>query len=221
MQHSLSPQTEYLKRNERLWMRPGRLYIPAWQFSGLDYETTTATDIKSMSTGAANDTSVAEINSSGITAVNFTANLNALDHFMAIPADMDLSFPVYFSVVWTANNVAGSVTWDVRYKPYVTGVTVLGAAVAATATSKTITASAMPAVAFTIVTSAEGRLNGGVWPENTEYVQLGVIRSTTTTITTASFLGLNIRYTRKLLQYGSMKAEAKPATYIASEKFAD
>jgi len=221
MQHSLSPQTEFLKRNERLWMRPGRLYIPAWQFSGLDYETTTATDIKSIATGAANDTAVVEINTSGVTAVNFTADLNSLSHFMAIPADCDLSFPIYFSVVWTANNVAGSATMAVKYKAFIANSTVLGAAVAATALDKTIALKAMAAVAFTVMTTAEGRIDGGRLPDTTEYLQLDVARTTAATITTVSFLGLNMRYTRKLLQYGSMKAEAKAATYIASEKFAD
>jgi hypothetical protein len=52
-----------------------------------------------------------------------------------------------------------------------------------------------------------------------EYLQLGVVRTAATTITSALFIGLNIRYTRKFFQYGSMRQEAKPATYIASDKF--
>jgi hypothetical protein len=216
----MSPQTEYLKRNERLWMRPGRLYIPAWQFSGIDYETTTATDLKSIATGAANDTSVVEINTSGVTAVNFTADLNSLSHFMAIPADMDLSLPIYFSVVWTANNTSGSATMAVKYKVFVADTTVLGSAVAAVALDKTIALKNMAGVAFTTMVTTEGRIDGGRLGENTEYLQLDVSRVSVATITTVSFLGLNIRYTRKFLQYGSMKAEAKPNTYIASEKVA-
>jgi hypothetical protein len=68
--------------------------------------------------------------------------------------------------------------------------------------------------------TTEGRIDGGRLGENTEYLQLDVSRVSVATITVVSFLGLNIRYTRKFLQYGSMKAEAKPNTYIASEKVA-
>jgi len=209
-----------IKHDKELLWRPGRLYIPAWQFSGLDYETTTATDVKSMGTGAANDTSVIEINTSGVTAVNMTANLNSLEHFMAVPYDMDLTRPIYFSVVWTANNTSGSVTWDILYKPYIANTTVIGTAVSATALSKTIGAHTMAGVAFTVMVTPEGRLNGGTLPDTTEYLQLGVVRTTVATITTASFFGLNIRYTPKRMQGNTgMFNPAKPATYIQSNKY--
>ena len=93
--------------------RPGRIFIPAWNFAGLDYEITTATDIKSMGTGAANDTSVIEINTSGVTAVNMTANLNSLETFLMMPGDLDIQMNIYFRGWWTAINTSGSVTWDV------------------------------------------------------------------------------------------------------------
>lgn len=211
-----------IKHDKELLWRPGRLYIPAWQFSGLDYEVTTATDLKSMGTGAANDTSVIEINSSGITAVNMAANANSLEHFMAIPYDVDLTYPLFFSVVWTANNTSGSVTWDVLYKPFIANTTVLGTAVSATVLSKAIGVHTMAGVAFTVMVSPEGRLNGGVLPDTTEYVQLGVVRTTVVTITTASFLGLNIRYTPKRMQGNTgMLMPAKPARYIGSNKYAN
>lgn len=218
MQHNMNPQNEFLKRNEQLWMRPGRLYIPAWQFSGIDYETTTATDLKSMGTGAANDTAVAEQNTSGVTGVSFGANANSLEHFLAIPPDMDLSHPIYFSVVWVGGTGSSTVTWTVLYKTYIANSTTLGAAPAATALSAAIAADTN-GTAFQLMVTNEGRLNGGALADTTEFLQLGVVRTAASAV--PILLGLNIRYTRKLLQYGSMKAEAKPATYIASEKYAN
>jgi len=211
-----------LKHDSHVVWRPGRIYIPAWQFAGLDYEITTATDIKSMSTGAANDTSIIEINTSGVTALNLTANANAVDHFMAIPGDMDLSQPLYFSVVWTANNTSGSATMAVLYKPYVKDTTVLGSAPAATALSTAIPLKNMAGVAFTVMVTDEGKLNGGVLPETTEYLQLGVSRTTVATITTVSFIGLNIRYTPKRF-WGpdGMGHEAKAPTFIGGKTYAN
>jgi hypothetical protein len=209
-----------LKHDSQVIWRPGRIYIPAWQFSGLDYEVTTATDLKSMGTGAANDTSVIEINTSGITAVNLTANANSLEHFMAVPGDMDLTQPIYFSVVWTANNTSGSATMAVLYKPFIKDTTVLGTAVSATALSTAIPLKNMAGVAFTIMVTDEGKLNGNVLPETTEYLQLGVVRTTVATITTVSFIGLNIRYSpRRFWGPEGMGHEAKPPVFIAGKTY--
>lgn len=204
---------------EMLW-RPARIYIPAWQFSGLDYEATTATDIKSIGTGAANDTAIVEINTSGVTAINMTAAANSVDHLMIVPADMDISKNIYFRVYWTANNTSGTTTWAVAYKKYVAGTTVLGTAVAATALDKVILVQTMAATAYTIMQTGEGILKPAVTPiaENVELLQLDVALEALATITTASFLGLEIRYTPKRM-WGpdGMLAEAKPKTYIASK----
>lgn len=200
--------------------RPGRIYIPAWSFAGLDYEVTTATDIKSMGTGAANDTSIIEINTSGVTAINMTANANSVETFIMIPFDLDIQKNIYFRVWWTANNTSGSVTWDVLYKPYIPDTTVLGTAVSATALTTAIGADTMAGVAFTMMRSPEGILGAGVLPETTEALQLGVVRTTVATITTASFLGLEIRYSpRRLRGPDGMAREAKSPTSIASKHY--
>lgn len=211
---------ELIKRDSLMWWRPGRIYIPAWQFSGLDYEITTATDIKSMGTGAANDTAIAEINTSGVTGLTMGANANSVEHFMAVPYDMDLSRPIHFSAVWTANNTSGSVTWAVLYKAFVANSTVLGSAPAATALSSAIPLDPMAGVAFTVMVTDEGRIYGGTLADNVEYLQIGVVRSAAVTITSAIFLGLNIRYTPRRLMYDPMTLEAKAPTYIASSKYA-
>ena len=200
--------------------RPGRLYIPAWSFAGLDYEITTAVDIKSMSTGAANDTAIVEINTSGITAMNFTANLNALDTLIMLPFDMDIQKNIYFRIWWTANNTSGSVTWDVLYKSFIPGTTVLGTAVSATALTTAIGAQTMAATAFTVMRTPEGILGAGTLLETCEALQLGVVRTTAATITTASFLGLELRYSpRRLRGPDGMAREAKNPVAIAAKQY--
>lgn len=208
------------KHDSAFVWRPRSIYIPAWQFSGLDYEATTATDIKSMGTGAANDTAIAEINTSGVTAVNMTANANSLEHFLALPFDLDIQKNIYFRVWWTANNTSGSVTWDVLYKVFNPDTTVLGTAVSATALTSAIGADNMASVAYTVMRSPEGILAGGTLADTTQALQLGVVRTTATTITTASFLGLEIRYTPRCL-YGpdGMLMEARPPVTNTSKQY--
>jgi hypothetical protein len=200
-----------------LW-RPARIYIPAWQFQGLDYETTTTTDIKSIGTGSGNDSQIKNVNTSGVSGIGMTANATSVEHFMAIPGDLDISRPMYFRVYWTANNSSGSVTWDILHKPYVAGTTVVGTAKAAVVLSKAIGAHSMAGVAYTLMQTPEGRLNGGVLTEAQEVLQLAVVRTTAATITEAFFLGLEIRYSpRRLDSLSGMRNEAKASTYIGGK----
>lgn len=202
---------------EMLW-RPGRIYIPAWQFTGLDYEATTATDIKSMGTGAANDTAITEINTSGVTGISMGANANSVETLIQIP-DLDKNFNIYFCIWWTANNTSGTCTWDVLYKKFVADTTVLGSAVSATTLSTAIGADTMAGVAYTLMRSPEGVLVGGTLDDNVEVLQLGVVRTNVTTITTPYFVGLGIRYTPKRLQGQGSLIPAKPALYAGSNKY--
>ncbi len=208
-----------IKSDKELLWRPERVYIPAWHFQGLDYETTTTTDIKSVGVGAGNDLAIAEVNTSNVTGVAFGANADTLEHFLLLPTHLDKAFPVYFRVWWTANNTSGSVTWDVLYKSYVANSTVLGSGAATTALSTAIGANNMAGVAFTVMRTAEGKLNGGTLADNVEALQLSVKRTAATTVTSAIFLGLELRYTPKRLQGQGALVEAKPALYISSNKY--
>jgi hypothetical protein len=223
MNQPTSPSNDFLKRNEKLWLRPGRIYIPAWQFSGLEYEATTAADIKSGGTGTPSDVNmnITEVNTSGITGINFTTVDNSINHLMEFPCDMDMTYPLYASVYWTANNTSGSTEWVLFYKTYQAGSTALGSAEAASTFSKVIGAQTMAGVAYTLMRTPEARLNGGAFADNKELLQIKVQMHALVTITTTIFIGLALRYTRKMLQYGSMRTEAKPATYFLSDKYAD
>ena len=203
-----------------MW-RPGRIYIPAWQLAGLDYEATGAADIKSIGTGtpSASNLNFAEINTSGITGIQMTTAANSVNHLMEIPADMDLNYPIYVSVYWTANNTSGSVDWNLAYKAFAPNSTVLGSGEAATAFSSDPAAHTMAGVAYTLMRTPEGRINGGALADTTELIQLAIIMNALVTITTVFLVGIAIRYTPHRLYAGSMSTEAKAPTYIGGQKY--
>mgnify|MGYP001453194004 CR=1 FL=1 len=207
---------EKFKRDEQFWWRPGRVYIPAWQFAGLDYDTGGATtDIKSVGAGGGGTSlRVTEVSTFNMTAVSFDANADTLEHFMTMPGDIDLTYPIYFRVHWTANNTSGSVTWDVLYKPYVLNSTVLASPT--TALDATLGAHTMAGVAFTLMSTPEGRIYANKMDKNVEAIGLAVKRTAATTVTSALFLGLEMRYTPHRLYYGSMIKEAKAPSFIAA-----
>lgn len=212
-----------LKHDKEILWKPGRIYIPAWQFSGLDYEATTAADIKSVGTGTPSDVNlnIGEVNTSGITGINFTTADNSINTLIETPADLDIAHPIYTRVFWTANNTSGSVDWEMFYKVFIAGTTVLGSAEAATAFDGVGAAQTMAGVAYTLMRTPTMRINGNKIPDTTDMIQFKVQMHALVTITSVAFIGLGIRYTPKRLQGNTgMLMPAKPATYIASNKYA-
>lgn len=201
--------------------RPGRKYIPAWQLAGLAYEATTGNAIKSIGTGTPSATNlcVVEVNTSGVTGINMQTADNSVCHLMEVPADMDPAYPLYAKVYWTANNVAGSTDWELFYKAFKPGTTVLGTAEAATAFTRVGAAQTMAAVAYTLMATPEMYVKGGSLADSTELIQLTVQMHALVTITTVFLIGVSLRYTPKRLLGTGMLHEAKPATYITSNKY--
>lgn len=210
-----------IKTDKEILWRPGRLYIPATSFAGLVYEATATAGIKSAGTGTATGANLltTEVNTSGIAGLAMTTAANSVSHLMEIPADLDLAFPLYAQVYWTANNTSGSTDWRVLYKPYIAGTTVLGTAEAATAPGVVGAAQTMAAVAYTVMRTPNMKIFGNILPDTTEMLQLNVVMNALVTITTTFFLGLALRYTPKRLGNGDNMTEAKPALYIGSQKF--
>lgn len=215
----MPPVNPPLENDSSFLWRPKRLYIPAWQFAGLDYETTTATDIKSIGVGSGNDMTIGEVNSSNVTGLFMGANADTVETLITVPGDMDFKFPICFRVWWTANNTSGSVLWKVFYKTHIANSTVIGTGTAATALDKVIVAKTMAGVAYTAMVTEDGYINGNKLGDSVEMLQLSVENDTMTTITTSIFLGLEIRYTPRRMKWGSMINESKPNTYIASKLF--
>ena len=194
--------------------RPGYIYIPAVNFSGLDYETTTATDMKSVDGQAANTTSVGEVSTFGITGVTMTTGTDRLNHLMKLPWDLDPGKNIYISCDWCANTTSTSeaVTWLVTYRAMQANVTALAAAT--TALDKVIGSDAHPAAtAYTYAQSPEGILKGGTLSRATDGIIWRVEMNTEDLSGSVIFLGLNIRYSpRRLRGPDGMAAEAKAPT---------
>lgn len=208
------------KDADMIW-RPKRIYIPAWQFSGLDYETTTATDIKSVGAGTGNDMAIAEVNSSNVTGITLGANADTVEHLMEVPYDMDLARKVFFKVYWVANNTSGSITWDVLYRPFIVGTTVLDNT-ALTACDTTPGAQTYAGTAYTVMGTPDAVINANTLALTTELLQLQVKRTANSTITAPIFLGLSIRYTpKKLAGTDGMRHAAKAPTYILGKTYAN
>jgi hypothetical protein len=208
--------------DQNISWRPGRIYIPAWQLAGIGYEATGAANIKSIGTGTPSSTNLitAEINTSGITAINMTTTDNSVCHLMEVPADLDLKYPIYASVYWTANNTSGSCDWELFYKVFVPGATVLGSAEAATAMDRVGAAQTMAGVAYTLMRTPEMAIYGSKLPKNTELIQWTIQMHALVTITTVSLVGLAIRYTPRRMAYtDGMASEAKAPTYLASNVY--
>jgi len=199
--------------------RPGRIYIPAWQFSGLDYEATTATDIKSIDSQAANTTSMGEVSTFGITGLTMTTATDRVNHLMQMPYDLDPQKNIYLSTYWCANTTSTSeaVTWLVTYLPLQANVTTLAAAT--TALDTVIGSDTHPvATAYTLAQSPEGIIKGGTIAPSTDAIIWRVEMGTETLTGSAIFLGLCIRYSpRRLRGNDGMGHEAKaPAAVIGS-----
>lgn len=216
---SIHPSRHYSDRGFE-W-RPGYIYIPAVNFSGLDYETTTATDLKSVDGQAANTTSVGEVSTFGITGVTMTTGTDRLNHLMKLPYDLDPSKNIYVSCDWCANTTSTSeaVTWLVTYKTLQANVTALSAAT--TALDKVIGSDTHPvATAFTYAESPEGVIKAGTISRATDGIIWRVEMNTETLTGSVIFLGLNIRYSpRKLRGQDGMAAEAKRSTARAGSQY--
>jgi len=202
--------------------RPGHIYIPAASFSGLDYETTSATDIKSIDSQAANTTSIGEVSTFGITGLTMTTATDRVNHLMKLPFDMDRQKHIYISCDWAANTTSTSeaVTWLVTYKVLQANVTTLAAA--GTALDKVIGSDPHPvATAYTYCQSPEGVIKAGTLTPAVDGVIWRVEMNTEDLSGSVIFLGLNIRYSpRKLRSNDGMAAEAKaPTARMGSQYF--
>lgn len=202
--------------------RPGYLYIPAVSFSGLDYETTSATDLKSVDGQAANTTSVGEVSTFGITGVTMTTATDRLNHLLKLPWDLDPKKNIYISCDWCANTTSTSeaVTWLVTYKALTKNVTTLAAAT--TALDSVIGSDPHPvATAYTYCESPAGIIKGGTLTPVTDGMIVRVEMNTEDLSGSVIFLGLNIWYSpRRLRGPDGMAADAKaPINRMGSQYF--
>lgn len=210
----MSDDTFRFYSDKQFEWRPGYIYIPAVNFSGIDYETTSATDLKSVDGQGANTTSVGEVSTFGITGVTMTTATDRLNHLMKLPWDLDPKKNIYISCDWCANTTSTSeaVTWLVTYRAMQANVTALAAA--ATALDTDIASDAHPvATAYTYAQSPEGIIKAGTLTPATDGIIWRVEMNTENLSGSVIFLGLNVRYSpRRMRGPDGMAREAKAPT---------
>ena len=223
---------ERIKRDSMFWWRPGRISIPIWQMSGLVYNTTTSTNIKSANKGGgANEVLNGALNSTGLTGFTMTPSSDkpTVDHMLEVPYDMDFSKHIYWSVTWACSGTSGSMLWTIKYNGYILGDTtngVIADPASGTALDFAIPSQTVLGTAYTIQRTKEGWINPSLaqasnagLKDTVEYIHFQLAADTLTTITSVIPLAVNIRYTPRRCYYEGMEMEAKAPTYIASNKY--
>lgn len=222
MAYEVSPPNEYFKRDSRFWWKPSRVFIPAWSFSlqqaALDGNAANADTVLISAASAAN---WEEINSLGVSGLDMSTDAEEVNTLQMLPYDLDIKHPVYVRVHYTtgSSDTADTVLWKVRYLPIQPNVTEIVSA--ATALDEVIATDTIPVATAYVWTATEwGRINANTLTNRVEAIQWEVEMDTKDTDISEDifFLGLEIRYTPKRLQYrDGMKHEAKAGTFMLAD----
>ena len=214
------PTHDRIKHDTSLSWRPGRVFLPAMNFSGL------INGVTGLHTGAP---VVQEISTFGVGAVMMDTAADELNTFMRLPYDMDLSKRIYARVHWTSGSadVADTVTWKVWYRALTTNVTAIAAAGATggTALSQVVLIQTVPvATAYVWCTTTEGYIDAGtlsarvealIWSVEMDAFAAGLAED-------KFLLGLELRYTpRRLSGPDGMLQEAKASIFSNGKTYAN
>lgn len=224
-----------LKHDSNLSWRPGRVWLPAMQFTGMSVtainEGGAANDAYGVGwEGAHTGAPISkEISTFGVNGILLDTAADEVNTFMILPDDLDLSKRIYARVHWTSGStdVADTVTWKVWYKPLIFNVTAIDAigATGGTALDKVIAAQDVPvATAYAWVVSEEGYLDAGKLPDTTGALLWSVELDAFDAGLSEDklLLGLELRYTpRRLWGPDGMSHEAKAPTFIAGKTYSN
>jgi len=207
MNPTFNSSNEFFKRDSQFWWRPGRVYIPSSEFTGL---IGTAGVRAGVGTGAPVEQ---EVSTFGIVGVLMDTAGDELNHMTMLPYDLDPAYPLYTRVHFTTGSAtaADTIEWLVRYTQLVPNVTTL--VDPSTTEAVDIVSMTVTGTAYSYQTTSWGRINGGVISQKAEAILLEVeLQAFAAGLTEDKlFLGLELRYTPKRLHYGDgMKHEAMP-----------
>lgn len=222
---SLNPVLSHdrLKHDAQILWRPGRVWLPATEFSNY--------------VGAAGATAGAhsgapvfqEISTFGVVGLLMDTAADEANTYITLPGDIDLNKRIYARVHWTSGSTdtADTVTWKVWYKPLVFNTTAILAIgnTGGTALDSVVAAQDVPvATAYAWCVTQEGYMDAGKLPEDTGALLWSVeLDAFDAGLTEDKFLlGLEIRYTpRRLWGPSGMMHEAKAPTHIAGKSYAN
>jgi hypothetical protein len=211
--HSNVDSPNRIYSDKSLSWRPGRLYIPVSEFTGL-------IGAAGVSAGTGPGAPVQqEISTFGLNAVLMDTAADALDHNFMLPYDVDLKKDIRFRVHWTSGSAdtADTVTWKVFYLGIVPNVTTIAAASNALTT---VVAAQDVTGAYDYQVTAYGVLVGGTLTQDVEILAVQVeLDAFDAGLTEDKFLlGLEMVYTPKRMRGpdGMAHSAVLPTTALGS-----
>lgn len=208
-------ETMRLYSDYNIEWRPGRVYFPVSEFTGL-------IGAAGVSAGTGPGAPVQqEISTFGLNAVLLDTAGDALDHNFHLPYDVDRNRPIKFRVHWTSGSstTADTIDWKVFYLAIVPDSTTIAAAT--TALGSTIAQDTVIG-AYTWQVSAYGAIAAGTLAPNVEAMTVQVeMDAFAAGLTEDKFLlGLEMLYTPKRMRgVDGMKHEAHPATFMLGNAY--
>ena len=223
-----------VKHDSNLVWRPGRIFIPAMQFTGMSVtainEGGVANDIYGVGwEGAHTGAPVSkEISTFGVNGILMETAADEVNTYLPMPYDLDLSKRIYARVHWASGStdVADTVTWKVWYATLVFNTTAIIAIgdTGGTALDVVVPADDVPvATAYAWAVTDEGYIDAGKFGENVEGLLFSVeMDAFDAGLSEDKFLlGLELRYSpRRLWGPDGMSHEAKAPTFIAGKTYA-
>ena len=218
-----------LKHDKEIWWRPGYVYYPAMNFTGVS--------VRAVNEGGAGNYAYGEAWAGSHTGAPISKEISTIGYNgilldtagdmvitnAPIPGDLDVTQPTYARIVWTSgsSDTADTVTWIALYNAQIPNVTEL--ITPATALDKTIAAQDVPiATAYTLCKTAWGRINGGSISSKAEdWSWLIEMDAFDVGLSEDKFLlGLEIAYTPKRLRgAGGNQRQADFSAYKLSDHY--
>jgi hypothetical protein len=201
--------------------RPGRIYIPAMNFTGMSVGAINEGGTGNFAYGAKWESAgtgspgTAQIGTSGLNGIVINSANGEASHLMNLPFDFDVSKPMYLRVFWTSgsSDTNQNITWLVRYRPIQVDSTALAAATTSLDTpipvDNVIGANVLQATDW-------GKINAGaVDPKHEAIVWRVTLSAFSAGLTQSKYLvGLELRYTpKRLIGPTGMMREARAAAY--------
>lgn len=224
-----------LKHDSHIVWRPGRIWLPAMQFSGLSVGAINEGGAGNFVYGQKWEGSHSgapisqEISTFGVNGILMDTAGDEINTYMPLPYDIDLSKRIYARVHWTTGSVttADTITYKVWYKTLVFNTTAIAAIgnTGGTALDVVIPQDTVPTTtAYTWNVTEEGYIDAGKFGENTEGLLWCIeMDAFAAGLTEDKFvLGLEIRYSpRRLWGPDGMTHEAKAPVFIAGKSYSN